>query len=292
MHNKELRKLKDLPQNAQNLLFADEDNPKLKLENIDLKRCMLIRIGIQSGEFRGCTFHQCIFDDCYFRKAKFYNVDFTGSFFKDCNLERASFESTRFRYVRFLRCHLNYTEILQSLPGESRIAIHLIRSLRQNAIQMGEKHIADKLLAKQIEFEKIEFKNGFWAASSYYKERYDLLSRLISGLKFLSLIISGWIWGHGLKIKNLLVCGISVIGIFAFIIFKFGSYAINGNSGTPINLTLAQSLYLSTITFTTLGYGDFTPTSIGAYFICGIESFLGIVFLGFLAATVYRKYAK
>ena len=164
MYNKELCELKNVPRNAQNLLFADEDNPELKLEHIYLKRCMLIRIGIQSGEFRGCTFHQCIFDDCYFRKAKFYNVDFTGSFFKDCNLERASFESTRFRYVRFLRCHLNYTEILQSLPGESRIAIHLIRSLRQNAIQMGEKHIADKLLAKQIEFEKIDFKNGFWAA--------------------------------------------------------------------------------------------------------------------------------
>ena len=164
--------------------------------------------------------------------------------------------------------------------------------MRQNAIETGNKKIADKILLKQIVIEKEELKNQCLAVTDYYKNRYNVIERMVSGLRFLGSILSGLIWGHGLKVKNLITSGLLAMIFFALLIYKYGTYAVDGNAKVPIDLTLPQSLYLSIITFTTLGYGDFTPTSIFAYFICAIESFFGIIFLGFLAATVYRKYSR
>lgn len=285
MHNKKLSYLKDLPNSGENLLFADEDNPNLKLANAKLVRCLFVRLGLKCAIIRGTVFHQCVFEDCYFRKSKFYNVDFTGSFFKDCNLERASFEACKFWYIRFIRCQLNYDEILQSLPSEPNIAISLLKSLYQNAMQMGEKRIADKLLVKQIDIEKCDLKNRFLGITAYYKRRYKEIDRVISFLKWVGLTLSGWIWGHGLKIKNLLFSAILLIVTFAGLLFSFG------NSDT-VPMSFWDSIYLSSTTFATFGYIKHAPSSPSSLILCSVESFLGIVFLGFLASSVYRKFSR
>ena len=292
MHNKQVCKLKDLPSSLlENLLIADENNPGAEVKNANLKWSMLVRLGIKDGWVNDCIFRHCIFQDCYFRNVRFRNVNFTGSFFKDCNLSKATFEACCFWYVRFSKCWLNYDEILQSIPPESNIAIPLLRSLRQNAIEMGEKKIADKILLREIEIEKRELKNQCCARTEYYKSRYSTIERVVSGLKFLGLLIGGFVWGYGLKLQNLLRSALLGILAFAIFIFKFGSFVTNGSS-THVDLSFAQSLYLSVITFTTLGYGDFTPASTTSYVICAAESFIGIVFLGFLAASVYRRFSR
>lgn len=292
MHNKQVCKLKDIPSNlSENLLIADENNPNWEMKNANLKWGMLVRLGMKDGRVHDCIFRHCIFQHCYFRNVRFRNVNFTGSFFKDCNFSKATFEACCFWYVRFSKCCLNYDEILQSIPPESNIAISLLRSLRQNAIEMGEKKIADKILLREIEIEKQELKNQFCARTEYYKSGYGTIERFLSGLKFLALLVSGFIWGYGLKLWNLIASGLLSILAFAILIFKYGSFVSNGSS-TRVDLSFFQSLYLSITTFTTLGYGDFTPASVGSYFICAVESFLGIIFLGFLAASVYRRFAK
>lgn len=292
MHSKKLCRVEDITDQAVNLLLADEDKPTLKLNDVTLKRCLFIRLGLKNAEFRKVNFHQCVFEDCYFRRSTFYDVDFTGSFFKDCNLERASFEAARFWYVRFSRCNVNYDEILQSIPAEPSIAIPVLRSLRQNAMEMGEKKGAEKVLAHEIQAEKQELKNQILAPSEYYRKRFNALERFFSVFKFLAFMLVGYVLGHGLKLWNLLRSAGLCIVVFTILIFKFALFNTVGATEVPISLNLWQSLYLSFVTFTTLGSSDFTPTSTLAYIICAVESFLGVVFLGFLAATVYRKFSR
>lgn len=290
MHNKTTCNIKEIPTSGVNLLIADEDAPDIKLGGVSLKRNLLIRLGLRSANFKDCQFLKCIFEDCYLRKAEFHNVDFTGSFFKGCNLEKATFEACKFWYVHFFRCRLNYEEILQCLPTEPNIAILLLRTLKQNAVEMGEKKIADKLLIKEIETEKRELKNRFLGVSEYYKKRYDIIARIKNGLMFLALSFSGKIWGHGLRIVNILRSAIVIILVFALLFHQYGVFGYR--SGNVVSITLMQAIYVSTITFTTLGYGDYTPVSIISQFMCAAESLLGIVFLGFLAAAVYRRLAR
>jgi len=290
MHNKKVCTVTDIPDQGENLLLADEDKPTLKLDNVTLKRCFFVRLGLKNAEFRKVNFHQCVFEDCYFRRSTFYDVDFTGSFFKDCNLERASFEAVRFWYVRFLRCRLNYDEILQCVPAEPNIAISLLRSLRKNAIEMGQKEIADRLLEREIQAEKCELKNRFLGVSAYYRRRYNSVDRLLSAGKFVGLVLGGWILGHGLKLRNLLISAFILILAFGLWFSQFGLF--NHDTSEGIYLNFWKSLYLSLATFTTLGCSEYGPASALTYIACGIESFLGVVFLGFLAASVYRKFSR
>lgn len=293
MHNKKECKIADIvPSKMENLLLSDEDVPSLDLGNVHLRRCLFIRVRMKKAKMRESSFIHCVFEDCYFRDAEFTGVNFTDSYFKDCNLHKASFSGCCLWYVRFSRCSLDYDRILQSLPSETGIAVRLLRSLRQNAIEMGERRMADKILMKEIEIEKQELKNQFLAHSDYYQSRYDWFERIKGGVKFLFLVLSGLIWGHGLKLRNLFLTASIVIIAFAFLLSKFGEFVTAVKPDIPIKLNLCKALYLSVITFTTLGYGDFTPASISAYIICAGESLLGIVFLGFLAATVYRRFSR
>ena len=292
MHNKKICDLKDIPGNmTENILIADENKPSVELKNRNLKWSMLVRLSMKDGRIHDCVFRHCIFQDCYLRNVRFRNVNLTGSFFKDCNLSKATFEACCFWYVRFSKCWLNYDEILQSIPPETSIALPFLRSLRQNAIEMGEKKIADKVLLREIGIEKQELKNQFCAKTKYYKSRFNTIERLFGGLRFLGLQISGLIWGYGLKLLNLVASALLAMIVFAIFIFKFGPFVRDGGSA-HIDLNFAQSLYLSVITFTTLGYGDFTPSSAASYVICATESCIGFIFLGFLAASVYRRFAK
>jgi hypothetical protein len=197
-----------------------------------------------------------------------------------------------FRYAQFSRCIIdNYDEILQLIPPEPNIAIPLLRSLRQNAVEMGDKDSADRILMCEIEAEKKELKNQFWAPSEYYRSRYGLLERTKSGLAFLALKLRGYLWGHGLKVSNLLFSAVACIVVFACVIQMYGLF-FSANSKEPTHLDFWQALYISSSSFMTLGYAVFIPASKYPYIICTVESFLGIVFWGFLAATVYRKFSR
>jgi hypothetical protein len=223
------------------------------------------------------------------RKAKFNNVDFTGSFFTDCNLEKASFQAVQLRYVRFLRCILNYREILQSLPVEPIIAISLLKALRQNATMMGSNEVGDAILLQEIKLETHEFKNQFLGVSTYYKDRYKNFDKLKSFLLFLCNKISEFCWGYGIKLRSLFRSALLIVVLFAFI-FYLGTFKFCDSS--PISLGVWDSLYFSIVTFTTLGHPLYAPISLFCQAACAIESFLGVLFLGFFAASVYRKFSR
>jgi voltage-gated potassium channel Kch len=57
--------------------------------------------------------------------------------------------------------------------------------------------------------------------------------------------------------------------------------------GAPTNLTLSDSLYFSTTTITTLGYGDITPRGVFRYFAMA-EVILGIIYMGIIIYFLTR----
>ncbi len=289
MHNKHISEINSLEKENINLLVADEHKPNLAIRDRVFTRCLLLRLGLKKANFDKITFHQCIFQDCYFRETKFHNVDFTGSTFRDCNFERATFQSCRFRYVTFSRCLLDYSEIMQSLPSEPNIAILLLKSLQRNAREIGNRNFADKLLSQQIDVEKRDLKNRIWAVSKYYKDRYEGLDRWLSLAQFIKLVLSGWFWGHGMRLKSLFRSALILLLLFTSLFYFFGAFL---HQGQPSQLSIWMSFYISIATFTTLGYSSHIPASGFTYVLHATESLTGVLFLGFLAASLYRKFAR
>jgi len=289
MHKKKPFRLSEVVDSAENKLFADSDHPDYSARNITFRRCMFIRVGLKNANVDKLTFHRCVFDDCYLRGMTFHNVDFTGSVFRGCNLQRTRMDSCRFRYVRFSKCILNYDEILNSLPTAPNQAVGLLKSIRCNAVEMGDNEIADKLISRQIDIEKQELRNRIWGATEYYKERYKGADRLLSLIELAKLLFSGFFWGHGLRITRLFRSAMILIVLFAVLYQVFGRFSA-ATGVVPNNM--AMSLYLSTVTFTTLGHPTYSPATALTYILCAAESVFGVVYLGFLVAALYRRLSR
>lgn len=282
-------------QNAvvENNYIADEEVPNLEFENAVVRRGLFVRLRMKEAKISNSTFAKCIFEDCHFRRATFKNVDFTGSLFKYCNFDRATFFACKFWYVRFYNCTIYYEDIIHAIPSEPNIAIPLLKCLRQNALGIGLKKDAEKFALRETKMEIQDIKNQI-IPTPYYRKNSDY-SRIGRIFKLIGLYIKEWLHGHGLKLQNIIRSGAICILAFAILIKTYGKfYYTNGNieAGKTVILDFWKSLYLSIITFTTLGYGDYTPASKAAYIICSAESILGIVFLGFFAAAAYRKYSR
>lgn len=295
MHRKKLVSIKEIPEEGKHLLFVDEEFDDIQINKIAISRSLFVRLGLKHAKFSGCQLTRNIFEDCYLREAEFKNVDFSGSFFKDCNLERAKFQSCTLRYMRFNRCIINYDEILGSLPSEPDqpdLRIQMLNSLKQNAIEMGQMEKSDELLLQIIQAEKKELKNRFLLPTSYYKERYNNWSSRVSAFfKWLFMLINDYLWGYGLKPLRLIFSASIAIILMAIIISIFNLQYFYTDQITPKNLSFFEALYVSAVTFG-IGTGGYTPATIISQIVSVIEGFAGMVFLGCLVSTIYRRIAR
>jgi hypothetical protein len=64
------------------------------------------------------------------------------------------------------------------------------------------------------------------------------------------------------------------------------------NELTTRGLNAFEAAYYSVISFTTGGFGDIVPGNTVARVITAIEGLLGLVFLGFFTAAIYRRYSR
>ncbi|MBE8233351.1 MAG: two pore domain potassium channel family protein [Endozoicomonadaceae bacterium] len=64
------------------------------------------------------------------------------------------------------------------------------------------------------------------------------------------------------------------------------------NNEKSICLILYESFYFSIVTFTTLGYGDFSPANIGSKIMANIEALGGLFLTSLFLVTLVRKYGR
>ena len=101
------------------------------------------------------------------------------------------------------------------------------------------------------------------------------------------LLIGRYLSGYGERPLRPLLAGVAVIFIYAAI-FCAGGVIIN--NGTPSH-GFSDSMYLSLVTFTTLGYGDVLPVS-GLRFVASTEAFLGGALMALFIVVLSRKYVR
>jgi voltage-gated potassium channel Kch len=82
-----------------------------------------------------------------------------------------------------------------------------------------------------------------------------------------------------------------IILLFIFAGFYYSHNSDFNFNGSPATISFANSLYFSTVTFTTVGYGDFAPLGINRL-ASSIQSILGLVlniaFIGYILSTKKR----
>jgi hypothetical protein len=102
-------------------------------------------------------------------------------------------------------------------------------------------------------------------------------------------LVSRSLWGYGEKPFNICFYAIFVISVCAALYHSSASLLYNGVEHP--SATLLDAFYLSGVTFTTLGYGDFVPTGWIRLVAMG-ESLSGFVMVPLLMIALTRRYLR
>jgi len=104
-----------------------------------------------------------------------------------------------------------------------------------------------------------------------------------------------WLWscflngifGYGEQPGKVIISAISIILIFAFLFMGSGISNVGIEQITSNNFF--DCIYFSTVTFTTLGYGDFRPLEGIGRILTGSEAFVGAFMMALFVYTFARR---
>lgn len=262
------------------------------VSDAQLSHCLLKDKYLRDATFKGGMFRHCRLEFCNLRNAAFERVDCTGTIFLNCDLRRTTFNACTLWYVSFDKCLVNYEAILASVPVETNLRQQFLRSLRLNAVSVGDKHWADELLHMELTAERDELMNIVRRSTDYYKRKYTRLDQLGAAGRLALHVINDLFWGHGFNLKRLAASGTATLAVFAAVCWLSPAQYKVGDDPAIRGLSLAEATYYSVVSFTTGGFGDIMPGNGFARVVTAAEGLVGIIFLGFFAAAAYRRYSR
>jgi len=242
-----------------------------------------------------------------------------GIYFNNANLEKTElvFELYNgsfidFQNVRMKDTFLRYDHIKSFIIQENRKnyqeAKEVYLTLKNNFHSIGRYNDESLTYKKEMDMERA----SHWIFNMKY-DRHNLKEWLVSGhfKNWFSSAFSNIIYGYGEMPRNVIFSAGILIFIFALLfsfigignpeIIELKGTAIHQNSGNIIdsvskgflkNNTIRNfpdSLYFSTITFTTLGYGDFRPLEGWGRILAGLEAFIGAFMMALFVYTFARR---
>lgn len=281
-----------LPKSGCLLLLSDQQHDNVEISDVNISASSFVRLGMKGAKIKDTWFTQSNFEDSYFRKAEFENVHFTGSSFRFCNFDKASFQACDFRYCNFYHCRLPKEEIIACLPLEHNLRRDLARNLRANYEMIGDKKSADTFLDIEIQSNEAELGAIFWSKTKYYKNHYNLLDQVKSGLKFMGSKFSGLTWGHGHSVGRLFASYFIITFLLSLMTYFGKTNFRDLNDGVQRPLNLWESIYTGFGQTLSLSGLPFDHATFSGEIIMLVESFLGTLFLALLAATFYRRIAR
>lgn len=155
-------------------------------------------------------------------------------------------------------CTLSETDILVD-PNISNRNLNAYKTFKKIYQSQGDDHIA----------------------KHYFIQENEYIRKRLKGWNLFTKTLSYYYWEYGNKPHRIIYLSLTIIILFS-LIYWINSDLISPNTNYK-NFNFGDSLYFSTVTFTTLGYGDFSPIS-WLKILTAIEAFMGVINMGFLIA--------
>lgn len=275
-----------------------------RVQDTDFSSGRFINSSMKGLRFENCGFEYALIENCNFSESELVNINmnfarvnesiFNTSILKDIDFRRVEeLKENRFGDVVFSNVLFEFTKLTLPIPEErERIfgkAQKVYRNLKQCAYLQSDYQW----------IRKFSINEGRMISSSLRKR---LMSK--DGADQKSTLIFHWIgrWIFGI-ISDYGESPLKVLWTSIFIIVTsaiiYGIGGLEDSNGAIYQMTrsLAEHdwiaflkiCYFSTITFTTVGYGDIQPYGTSSYICTMIESFLGIFTMGFFVFCVGKR---
>lgn len=226
-------------------------------------------------EIHDFEFQNCMFEDCLFLGTIFVNCRFTECEFIRCNVHRFELRSV----------HVNPRAFIKSIPAKkyANVGVHLFQELLRNSRMQSQPDFSDEA---QFMFRR-------WQRYLNIDELPKLPLRQMPGR---ALSIGGsWLFefflGSGVRLSNLALTTVFLLISLTTLHWHFREQLGLSIDGRGIH-SFADAFYFTTVTLTTLGYGDIAPGEQLGRIVIGFEALLGFVLLATFASTVFRKFSS
>jgi hypothetical protein len=132
------------------------------------------------------------------------------------------------------------------------------------------------------------FGNALFKRAAADQDFLDALEAKWSGTWRIALL---WAWhalDYGRSLSRIAVIGFGIAALFGFVFKQWPGFLDYTSSAN----TWFTPFYFSVVTFTTLGFGDVKPKTIGGEFLVSFEVIFGYITLGLLLAVLAEKLAR
>jgi hypothetical protein len=216
------------------------------------------------------------------------NLNFPGMWLRYCSLKDFKASNSEISHWKFWQCDLegdiidSKLRVIRILGGSFTPYIKDCQLYKVEADHHGLPHSGFNYtysLLKKI----FDSQGDDDEAARYYVKEKELGRERSKGWRYALKTLSYYYWQYGKKPQNVIYISIATILICGFIYWLFP-----GNV-KPVDESkdLLDSIYFSTVTFTTLGYGDLSPVG-WLRIISLFEAFFGALNIGFLVAGFSR----
>lgn len=245
----------------------------------------LIGTGLSGCELTNCDLSGADLTKASLAHSRLWNATLRGANLTESDLSGADLWNAHLFDVKLWHTLFHSCKFL-TMRSFSRHA-HLISSSRINEGGLASAEEAYRGL-KQYFMNNGMYNDASWAA---YKEK--TIERLIlkknRDLNYFPSLMMGLLCGYGERQGRIVLAAVVTILLYAVL---YGLFGVMKNSWDPLYvLSWADCIYVSTVTFTTVGYGDFVPKNPALFkFIAASEAFMGVFLSGLFIFTLGRKY--
>jgi hypothetical protein len=269
--------------------FVSTDLSAALLRGADLDGAVLRKADLSSADLSGANLVEADFTAAILAGANFTGADLSGADLSAANLIEANLTDVNVTAVEYLRRDLDDTEKPSSLWRRLLIRLRRIRTgWRMRTIPIPYRR---RMMRHRYQ--------GNRGLSSCFGNRLfvrdaadqDYLDSIEIQLHNIWERFGFWCWGitdYGRSFLSVVVFASVLICAFGRI-YSHWPGILNYGDRRPTSFT---PYYFSIVTYTTLGFGDVKPNSLGGEILVSLEVILGYVTLGLLLAVLADKIVR
>ena len=284
-----------MAENNRSDIIAAIKKGKKDLSQVDLSGAQIFDLNLEGAELVGADLSGCDLTHCSFKSADLTKARIVNSRLWNADLSGANLTEADLGGSDLWNARLYNSKIWHADFKDARSLA--MRNFSKYASGSGARIDESGVLAAEESYRVLKnhfLQNGMYNDASWASYKEKTMERMIlkknKSWHYIPSLFMGIVCGYGEKPYRIAISAILTILLFAFLQFFFNG--VHNTYDPSYIMKWSDYIYYSTVTFTTVGYGDFIPRASSFFRLsAALEAFMGVFLTGLFIFTLARKYS-
>ncbi len=256
------------------------------LFNVNFENADLIGVTLSNCDMTHCDLKNCDLTKAVIADSRLWNANLSGANLTECDLTGSDMWHANLFNIKLWHTTIKDVKSLTKHNFGKKTRFYEKISINESGLLSAAESYRD--------LKGFFLRNGMYNDASWAAFKEMTMERLIyrknGDLRYFPSMIMNILCGYGEKPYRIIVSALTTILSYAAVYAAF--QAVDSTIYTGYKLRWFDYIYYSTITFTTVGYGDFIPKPDGIFrLLAAAEAFTGVYLSGLFIFTLARKYS-